>query len=254
MRIGKYPLSLVGNMDETPAFFDMVPTKCITLKGKKECVVRSSGSEKKHLTVVLSATGDGEMLPPMVIFKGKTDKTIRDLEIPPGFVVKTQSKAWVDDGLMKVWVEEIWLKHVRAECKKLGFQNSLLSFDAFSAHLTDGVKTQLLESNSDILQVPAGCTSKCQPMDVCLNKPFKAVLRKCWVQYVSSVVESFSEGSDGKSKIPVPTRQHMINWVKEGYNYLAQNKEMVKRSFEVCGITSSNPERFRSGKFYELCM
>ena len=121
-------------------------------------MVHSSGSEKKHLTVVLSATGDGQMLPPMVIFKGKTEKTIRDLEIPPGFVVKTQSNAWMDDELMKVWVEEIWLKHAHAECKKLGFANSLLSFDAFSAHLTDGVKAQLLGNNSDILQIPASCT------------------------------------------------------------------------------------------------
>ena len=32
MRIGKYPLSLVGNMDETPAFFDIVPSKCMRLK------------------------------------------------------------------------------------------------------------------------------------------------------------------------------------------------------------------------------
>ena len=72
MRIGKYPLSLVGNMDETPAFFDMVPSKCIAKKGDKECVVRSSGSEKKHLTVVLSATAEWKMLPAIIIFKGKT--------------------------------------------------------------------------------------------------------------------------------------------------------------------------------------
>jgi len=29
-------------------------------------------------------------LPPMIIFKGKTDKTIQDLRIPTGFIVKTQ--------------------------------------------------------------------------------------------------------------------------------------------------------------------
>ena len=101
MRTGKYPLSLVGNMDETTAFFDMVPSKCISKKGEKECVVRSSGSEKKHLTVVLPATADGKMLPPMIIFKGKTEKTIRDLNIPPDFIVKTHKKAWMDDDLMK---------------------------------------------------------------------------------------------------------------------------------------------------------
>ena len=170
-----------------------------------------------------------EMLPPMIIFKGKTEKYIRDLNIPPGFIVKTQKKPWMDDDLMKTWIEEIWLKHINAECKKLGFENSLLSFDAFAAHLAEGVKAQLLESKSDILPIPAGCNSKCQPMDVCLNKPFKAVLRRCWVKYAVSVVESFPDAnSDSSFKLPVPTRQNMIDWVKEGYDSLVQDQEMVK--------------------------
>ena len=58
-------------------------------------------------------------------------------------------------------MEETWLKHTQADCKRPGFQNSILSFDAFAAHLTDGVKNQLLEGNSNILAMPARCTSKC---------------------------------------------------------------------------------------------
>ena len=103
-------------------------------KGDKECVVRSSGSETKHLIVVLSATADGKMLPPMIIFKGKTKQTIHNLNISSNFVVKTQEKAWMDDDLMQVWGEEIWIKHTQAEWKRLGFQRSMLTFDAFAAH------------------------------------------------------------------------------------------------------------------------
>ena len=47
MRIGKYPRSLVANMDEMPAFFDMIPAKSICKTGSRECIVRTSGSEKK---------------------------------------------------------------------------------------------------------------------------------------------------------------------------------------------------------------
>ena len=53
-RFGKYPRSLVGNMGETPAFFDMVPTKSICKMSSRECVVRTSGNDKKHITIVLS--------------------------------------------------------------------------------------------------------------------------------------------------------------------------------------------------------
>ena len=211
--------------------------------------------KKKHRTVVLSAAGEGKILPPMIIFEGITDKTISDLNIPAGFIVKTQERAWMDGNLMKVWVEDIWIKHIRAECQKLGFENALLTFDAFAAHLTDDVKSQLLEAKTDTLAIPAGCTSKCQPMDVCLNKPFKAILRKCWVNYISRVVETFSDASQDTSfKIPTPTRQQMVDWVKEAFNYLTQNQEMVTQFFEVCGITLSDTEKVQNADFYKRCM
>ena len=101
MRIGKYPISLVGKMDETPAFFDMVLSKCILKKGEMECV--SFLSEwKKYQSVILSVTADRQMLLTMIISKEKSEQTIRDLNIPPGFVVKTEKKSWMDDGLTKV--------------------------------------------------------------------------------------------------------------------------------------------------------
>ena len=49
VRIGKYPLSLVGNMYKTPAFFHMVPSKWIAAKGTKECVDSISGGKKNIL-------------------------------------------------------------------------------------------------------------------------------------------------------------------------------------------------------------
>ena len=144
-----------------------------------ECVVRSSGSEKKHLTGLSSATAYGQMLPPMIIFRGKSDRTICNLIISPDFIVKIHKKAWIGYDLLKIWVEEIWLKHTQAACKRPGFHNAMLSLHAFAAHLIDGVKIQLLEGNSNIFAVPASSTLKCQHMDVCLNKQFKAILRKC---------------------------------------------------------------------------
>ena len=99
IRIGKYPRSLIGNMDETPAFFGMIP-KSICNTGSKECVVRSSGCEKKYVTVALSASAYSKMLPTMIIFKGTTEKTIQKLRVPEGFVIKTQEKARMDERLI----------------------------------------------------------------------------------------------------------------------------------------------------------
>ena len=64
---------------------------------------------------------------------------------------------------MKIWVEDIWIKHIRAECQKLGFENAHLTFDAFAAHLTDDVESQLLEAKIDVLAIPAGIPQSANP-------------------------------------------------------------------------------------------
>ena len=192
------------------------------------------------------------MLLPMIIFRGKTVQAICNLIIPPGYIVNTLEKAWIGYNLIKIWVEEIWLKNTQAECKRPGFQNSVLSFDDFAAHLTDGVKIQLLEGNSNIFAVPASSTSKCQPMGVCLNKPFKAILRKCSVKYVQVLPKVLRKHAINNSsfKLPVQTRRYMTDWVKEGFNHLVERSEMVKRSFEVCSISSSDSLKVHNASFY----
>ena len=55
-------------------------------------------------------------------------------------------------------------------------------------------------------------------------------------------------------KYPPPSRQDMVNWVEETYRLISSDKDMVKRSFDVCGITTSDPAKVRSGSFYDKCM
>ena len=90
-------------------------------------------------------------------------------------------------------------------------------------------------------------------MEVSLNKPFKAVLRRCWVKYVAHVGEGFPDAnSDVSFKLPVLTHQHMIDQVKEEFDYLVQ--KMVNKCFQDCGIRSSDPDKVRNGTFFKQCM
>ena len=57
LKIGKYPLPLIGNM-ETPVFFNIVPEKSLLQKAQKSVTIRTSSSEKRHVTVVLTAAMD----------------------------------------------------------------------------------------------------------------------------------------------------------------------------------------------------
>ena len=89
----QYPLELIINMDETPMYFDMVPGYTINKKGARDVQNRSSGAEKRRLTIAVTCTGSGDMLPALAIFKGK-----RKLKFnaPKDVQTTVQVKGWMD--------------------------------------------------------------------------------------------------------------------------------------------------------------
>ena len=52
--------------------FDMRSTRTVNKRGDKTVMIKTTGYEKTHFTVVLTCMADGGKLPPMVIFKRKT--------------------------------------------------------------------------------------------------------------------------------------------------------------------------------------
>ncbi len=99
-------------MDETPAYFDIVASKSVDKVGVKQCVIRSTGAEKRHLTVVLTVTSDGNMLHPLIIFKGRPTGKIIEMELLEGMVAVRQEKGWMDTKVMHVYLEKIWYPYV----------------------------------------------------------------------------------------------------------------------------------------------
>jgi len=124
-------------------------------------VVRTTGNAKRHLTVVLTVLVHGEVLPALAIFKGKKQPELREV----GVFVRAQVKAWMDEAMMLEWIDLVWEPATEG-------QRAMLILDSFSAHITPAVKQRLKEINTVPVVIPGGCTSKVQPLDVSLNKPF----------------------------------------------------------------------------------
>ena len=135
----------------------------------------------------------------------------------------------VDVSGVKIWIEKVW----RARLGGFANTQSLLVWDSFSAHLTDTVKQQLRENKTATAVIPGGLTSLVQPLDVCLNKPFKDRLREKWMTWMMSGEKTFTPGGQLRAASLVTVCQ----WVKESWQELS--KEMVERSFKKCGISNA---------------
>jgi hypothetical protein len=142
----------IGNMDETPVWFDMPTAKTISKRGEKTVLIRTTGHEKSRFTVVLTCMADGVKLKPMIIFKRKT---MPKEKFPPDVVIHCHPKGWMDEEGLKVWIKKVWATRPGG----LTRSRSLLVWDSFRAHLVPSVKKLLKAHNTDIAVIPGGLTS-----------------------------------------------------------------------------------------------
>ena len=89
-----------------------------------------------------------------------------------------------------------------------------------------------------------------------LNRPFKSVLTECWEDYVLKLVNGVESAdlNDPNFKLSAPSRQDIVDWVQKDYEYLVLKKEMVRKGFEVCGVTSAEPSKVRNDQFHKNIM
>ena len=88
-------------------------------KIQKSGTIRTSGSEKRQVTVALTVAADGFILPPMIIFRGKTNQTIKAIEAPEVYVIVTQEK---DESLIFIWFDQVWKSYAKKKTKGIVFQ------------------------------------------------------------------------------------------------------------------------------------
>ena len=223
----QYDLQQIGNMDETPMNFDMPLSRTVDTLGNKSILIKTTGNEKNHFTVVLACMADGSKLPPMIIFKRKT---MPKEKIPSRIVMHVHEKGWMDENGMMLWISRIWHNRPGGLFKK----KACLVYDMFKAHLMDSIKTALSKLNTDIAIIPGGLTSQLQPLDVSINKPFKDRIRVLWSNWIADDSEHvLTKG--GRLKKPSITL--ICNWVLQAWQEI--DPIIIVKAFKKCCISNA---------------
>ena len=139
MRIEKHPFSLANNMDETPAFLTWSHQNVLQRKVIESVWFVLQELKRNIWWLLCQSRQMDKCFYPLSFSSEKLTKLSVILTLLLASFSR-EEKAWMDDDLMKVWFEDIWLKHTQAQCKRLVSQYSMWSFEVFAADLTDGVK------------------------------------------------------------------------------------------------------------------
>jgi len=183
--------------------------------------VRNTTSATMRVTVAVTVTAGGDMLPAMLIFKGKPRGRIEQefREYNQGGHYCVQEKAWMDEGIVLAWIEKIIKPYLQTV--PFGVEPILL-LDSYRCHMMGSVVNALQDLGVQVEHIPGGCTGLCQPIDVGIGKPLKNRVRDFQQNWL------ISQGAN-VSRFNPPSRKGIAEWVVTSSNSLPL--EMVQRSW-----------------------
>ena len=86
---------------------------------------------------------------------------------------------------------------------------------------------------TDSINVPHGCTSRVQPLDVAFNKAFKDTIKGLFEQHIDENLVNRMEEKLAASQ----RRVFLTKWVGTPWSEMSKKEDMISRSLEKCGIT-----------------
>ena len=222
----KYSTDSIFAMDKTACWMDMPSDTTVASTGSRSVPLKSTGHEKDHFTVVLTAKANGTKLKPFIVFKGKGTRLIKDLQRIPGVVVKFSSNGWMNDTLT--------IDYLHTTIGTFSFTKRLLVWDAYKCHTSLATRAETKKLGLHTAIVPGGCTKFIQAADVVWNSCFKAHMRTFYDSWLADPTEhQYTKGGNLKA----PSRSLLCQWVKASWD--AVPIDTVKQSFSSCAITTA---------------
>ncbi|XP_075301492.1 pogo transposable element with ZNF domain isoform X2 [Opisthocomus hoazin] len=224
------PLSMIAAIDEISLFLDV---EVLSSDDRKENALQTVGTGEPWCDVVLTILADGSVLPTLVFYRGRVQQPAN---VPESIMLEAKENGYSDDEVMELWSSRVWQKHTECQNSK-----GMLVLDCHRTHLSEEVLSLLSASSTLPAVVPAGCSSKIQPLDVCIKRTVKNFLHKKWKEQAKEMADSTCD-----SDILL---QLVLCWLAEALEVIGDSPELVQQSFLVASVlpgpdgTANSPTR-----------
>ncbi|CAH2327462.1 pogo transposable element with ZNF domain isoform X1 [Pelobates cultripes] len=211
------PLSMIAAVDEISLFLDM---ELLCSDERKENALHTVGTGEAWVDVVLTILADGSLLPTLV-FSRSRNTALRG--VPDSILLETREDGYTDDEIMELWSSQVWQKHTECQNNK-----GMAVLDCHRSHLSEEVLSVLSTTCTLPAIVPAGCSSKIQPLDVCIKRAVKNFLHKKWREQALEMAET---SCDSETLL-----QLVLIWLAEILEVISEHPELVQQSFLVASV------------------
>ncbi len=134
-----------------------------------------------------------------------------------------QPKAWFDETTMLDWVNKVLKPYVATAPVVI---IPILFLDSFKVHLLGSIADAIQGLGVELEIIPPGCTGLVQPIDIGINKPFKANMRKIYTEWLL--------GQNADAPIPSASRLDVSAFILDAVSI---KKESIVNSWRKTGFS-----------------
>lgn len=222
----------IWNMDETSLSLEHSPTTVVARKGSKVIPGRTSNS-RETVTVLPCVNAAGQKLPPLIIVKGKTNRSLRSFnthEGPEGALWSFQKNAWMTDEMGVAWFTEIFLNYCGDD------RPQVLILDNHRSHETLGLLEAATSNNIKLFTFPPHSTHYLCPLDRTVFGPFQRSFDRISSEFMSSKASALI------------TKMTFPKLMNQAYQ-LSFSRTNIVAGFESTGIYEWNPMKVPAHAF-----
>lgn len=167
-------------MDETGLQLDHRPGKVVAKKGSKY-LYRTTGN-RETITIITAINAAGGSIPPHVIVKGKTRRSLLSFhseDAPEDTTWSWSDSGWTKQGIALLWYTESFLPAIGHE------RPQVLILDGHDSHNFIELIDAAIENNISIIELPAHTPHWLPPCDRTVFGPFKRACRNACDELMS---------------------------------------------------------------------
>ncbi len=178
-------------------------------QGSKQVTILGK-DDKRQFTAVFAISLAGKLLPPQLLYAGKTEKCHPNFAFPKDWDIWHSDSHWSTSETMVRYIIQVivpFVEKMRSNVLAVpSTQKALVIFDMYRAQSSNTALYELLQKHNILYQlVPPSCTSELQPLDADggINFQMKSALKGEFSNWYSErLLEDLNEGREiGKSEI-----------------------------------------------------
>ena len=240
------PSQLTINIDQMGC--QMVPTRNSTMAAVGSRQVAQVGKgDKRGVTAVIGSTVRGRLIPPQLIYKGKTRRCHPRFQFPDKWHITQNNNHWSTSETMMQYLNEViipWCKNWRKRYGLPRDQKALLILDVFRPHLDESFNEACASANILRVFVPPGCTGTLQPLDADggVNYAIKQQMCNQFDAYADIDMDRFVDPNghipdsyDPDLKLST-IKPHQAEWFVNSFTAVSNNHDLIRKGWEKTGI------------------